>query len=1140
MRPWTTAFAIALAAVTVSPQANRAPVAHAQFRGVLEEEPTAIQLAASDADGDSLSFSVVAGPSHGSLTGTAPNVVYTPDDDYNGPDSFTFSAADNDAVSNVATVTLSVSPTLWKSTGLYGGFVELLRTDPTLPGVVYAGTTSGLFKSTDGGATWSVGTGLSYFSTVTALGIDPSATSTLYAAVNGDRMYKSVDGGASWTPLPPSLSLAFVKDILVDPTNSSTVYAAVVSAFFAPTSVQKSVDGGTTWSDAVATGISSPTAFVMDPVAPATLYVGGVNGIAKSIDAGASWTPVNAGLTNTNITGLVIDPSAPATLFAATNSGVFKSTDGGTSWNPTSAPLGGRLVIDESSPATLYLGTLASGVYKTTDGGDTWQPSNAGISSATIYALAIDRGTPASIYVSPGKVDVGVFKSVDGGATWSPGGLTGMSNAQVASLAFRPGSALFASGNGRILKRLYPDGAWTNVNATGPIPGTLFVDPNDALTYYGLPGSGGVVKSTDGAVTWSYASTGLPSDAATGISALAIDPWTSGTLYAGVFGGSFQSGTIYKSTNGGASWSPSGTGLPSPAFPNLLLSVSSIVIDRWVPTRVYAATGGYGVYVSTDSGANWSPAGFGSIDPNVRVLMFDLFASNTVYAGTSSGVYKSVNAGASWTLASSGLSESVNVLVQNTGFFPANVLYASTQTGVYRTLNGGTSWIKITDGLLDPLVWSMVNDDGGGTMFAATRNGVFKLDQIPWGTPPVLWLNPADITYGTPLGSAQLNATTPMPGTFTYSPAAGTVLDVGTHTLSVTFSATDAAHYRNGTADAFINVLPANSRTTLYAFPANASFLQPVYLIAVVEPMAPATGAVGGTVEFFDGATSLGTATINASGYAVLSANGLSSGAHITTASYLGSSRFNGSTSDPVGVSVESLAESTFTLLVPATNPQAAGQQTVLAAVVIALDGSGAPTGTVQFLDGNTVIGSAPINSSGLAIFTTSALAPGPHLVGARYMGDGTFTASTAPPAVQTIYSGARPATTTTTLGFSAPSSAAGEPVTITATVTSTGAAPTGPVIFFADGLLLGVAPVTNTGGTFRGSLVLSNLPVGIHVITASYVGGPGTAASNSLPGVHVVQAPTVTIASSPGTSVSLQLLLKAIQLAKAAAVPKR
>ena len=67
-------------------------------------------------------------------------------------------------------------------------------------------------------------------------------------------------------------------------------------------------------------------------------------------------------------------------------------------------------------------------------------------------------------------------------------------------------------------------------------------------------------------------------------------------------------------------------------------------------------------------------------------------------------------------------------------------------------------------------------------------------------TPVITWPTPANIVYGTTLGAAQLNATTSVPGTFVYTPAADTLLNAGTHTLSVTFTPTDAANYATATA----------------------------------------------------------------------------------------------------------------------------------------------------------------------------------------------------------------------------------------------------------------------------------------------------------------------------------------------------
>jgi VCBS repeat-containing protein len=96
--------------VTVT-KVNQPPVASSQDVVTDEDDtPVPITLLASDLDGDSLTYSVVVGPSHGSLTGAAPNLTYTPEPNFNGPDSFTFKANDGTADSDVATVNITVNP----------------------------------------------------------------------------------------------------------------------------------------------------------------------------------------------------------------------------------------------------------------------------------------------------------------------------------------------------------------------------------------------------------------------------------------------------------------------------------------------------------------------------------------------------------------------------------------------------------------------------------------------------------------------------------------------------------------------------------------------------------------------------------------------------------------------------------------------------------------------------------------------------------------------------------------------------------------------------------------------------------------------------------------------------------------------
>src|SRR6185436_16038450 len=99
-----------VATVTVTITAvNDAPVAAAQAVTTNEDTPKAITLSATDEEGATLTYTVVASPAHGALSGTAPTLTYTPAANYNGPDSFTFKANDGTADSNVATVSITVT-----------------------------------------------------------------------------------------------------------------------------------------------------------------------------------------------------------------------------------------------------------------------------------------------------------------------------------------------------------------------------------------------------------------------------------------------------------------------------------------------------------------------------------------------------------------------------------------------------------------------------------------------------------------------------------------------------------------------------------------------------------------------------------------------------------------------------------------------------------------------------------------------------------------------------------------------------------------------------------------------------------------------------------------------------------------------
>jgi N-acetylneuraminic acid mutarotase len=173
-------------------------------------------------------------------------------------------------------------------------------------------------------------------------------------------------------------------------------------------------------------------------------------------------------------------------------------------------------------------------------------------------------------------------------------------------------------------------------------------------------------------------------------------------------------------------------------------------------------------------------------------------------------------------------------------------------------------------------------------------------------TPIVTWSGPGNIVYGTPLGPNQLDATASVPGSFIYSPAAGTVLNAGAGlTLSATFIPTDTADFNSvyGITTS-INVTPAPTSTSLGASPGSLTYGLSEVLTATVGTNPPGgMTPTGGTVTFMDGPTTLGSVTLT-NGTAQFSTTRLGAGAHTLRAVYSGDGiNFSGG-STPSGLSV--------------------------------------------------------------------------------------------------------------------------------------------------------------------------------------------------------------------------------------------
>ena len=323
--------------------------------------------------------------------------------------------------------------------------------------------------------------------------------------------------------------------------------------------------------------------------------------LAGSASAGVNtWT--SNGPAGGEVTALAIDPNTPTTVYAATRglSGtVFKSTDGGGHWRASGTGLPDypatiqTLAIDPANPASVYAGFLFGGyaVYKSSDGGGSWVAVNTGLTYPYVEALAIDPTSPATVYA--GTSGGGVFKSSNGGQTWTAMNV-GLTFGWVTALEIdssAPATLYAATYGGGVFKSTNGGGSWTAFNTGFPRPTlgllSLAIDPHNPSTLYAGATFDGAFKSTNGG-SWRSITNGLTD---TDIWAFAIDPSASDTIYAGTGSGSagFNRGGVFKSTNGGASWTAMNAGLPG-------TDVRALAIDPSAPARLYAGTAGAGVF----------------------------------------------------------------------------------------------------------------------------------------------------------------------------------------------------------------------------------------------------------------------------------------------------------------------------------------------------------------------------------------------------------------------------------------------------------------------------------------------------------------------------------------------------------------
>jgi len=339
-------------------------------------------------------------------------------------------------------------------------------------------------------------------------------------------------------------------------------------------------------------------------------------------------------------------------------------------------------------------------------------------------------------------------------------------------------------------------------------------------------------------------------------------------------------------------------------------------------------------------------------------------------------------------------------------------------------------------------------------------------------------------------------------------------LALGAHSITAVYGG--SANLAGSTSSPLAETISQTPTSiTFTATPNPATYGQAVTFVATVQPTSG--GAVTGTVTFFDGTTTLATATVTNNGSqhnsATLIAAGLQGGTHTITATYSGDSNYLGSTSTAL---TETVSPAASTISVTSSqNPISFGQSVTLTASVQPSVSGSLASGTVTFFDGSTTVGSANLSNDS-AQLTVSNLAAGSHSITAKYNGDNNFSASTSAALTQTVNQGS----TATTIASSANPAVYGQSVTLTATVQPPAGTTASGTVTFLDGTTsLGTGAVSNNSA----QLTVTGFSVGPHSLKASYSGNTNLSGSSSAVLTQEVnQAATATSISSSANPATL------------------
>lgn len=566
--------------------------------------------------------------------------------------------------------------TIWAGTG-----------DANISGLCYIG--DGIYKSVDGGNTWT-NMGLNDQHVFSKIIVDPVNSNIVYAATMGQPfvrdsnrgLFKSTNGGGSWTQIQSIDNETGIIDLVMNPSNSQILYSASYTRirnnfesvyYGAECKIWKSINGGTSWTQLTNGLPNYPVGRIgltIYPSNPDILYAviadvgSNVDGIYKTINGGTSWATIPTG-------GL-------------------GSVYSGFGW------YFGKIYVNPSNSNQIYI--LGVDTYTTTDNGATWNMATPDWWLYEVHADAHDMqfldGNTIILCT-----DGGIYKTIDNCANWTD--IDNIPVNQVYHANENPFTAeeywCGVQDNGTSFGNAATIDSWARV--WGGDGFLSLIDPVNPDLIYAESQYGGIVYSDDAGFNFYDGTTGIdPSDRINWDMPYLVSKHDHTNLYAGTDKVYKMTGAPYGTWFQISADLTDGVD----AFRDDLHTITTINESPLVANKIIVGTGDANVWLTINDGGSWInitgtlPVRYVTsvkISPNVSN---NLYVSHSGYRDGDNAphIYKSTNNGTTWTGISGDLPlVGINDILLTPG--NENIIYIATDIGVYYTINGGTNWSRL-------------------------------------------------------------------------------------------------------------------------------------------------------------------------------------------------------------------------------------------------------------------------------------------------------------------------------------------------------------------------------------------------------------------------------------------------------------